>query len=85
MVAEELAGVGAGLFGEGFGSAAEEDLTAVVAAFGTEVDHIVGGLDDVEMVLDDESRVTGVYQSFQAVEQALDVGGCRPVVGSSRM
>ena len=47
---QELAGVGARLVDETFGSAAEEDFAAFVAAFGAEVDDVVRLFDDIHMV-----------------------------------
>ena len=40
--------------GDLFGGAGGDDLAAGVAAFGAHVDDPVGGLDDVQIVLDDE-------------------------------
>ena len=48
------AGVGRGVGGDLFGGPGGDDMAAGVAAFGTEVDDPIGGLDDVEVVLDDE-------------------------------
>src|SRR6185295_1047100 len=42
-------------------------------ALGPEVDYPVGGLDHVEVVLDDQHRVAGVAQAVQDVQQHLDV------------
>src|SRR5437773_10656715 len=62
------------LGGDLFGSPHRDDLTSACAALGAEVDHMVRGLDDVEVVLDDEDRVAGVDEATQHAEQALDVG-----------
>jgi hypothetical protein len=35
---------------------------------------VVGGLDHVQVVLDDDHRVPGLHQPVQAVQQLLDVG-----------
>ena len=56
-----------------------------MAAFGTEVDDVVRGLDDVEVMLDEQHRVAGVDEPVQRFEQPLTSARCRPVVGSSRM
>ena len=50
QMVEKLACVGARLLGERSGSTAEEYFAAPVTAFGAEIDHMVGGLDDIEMV-----------------------------------
>ena len=49
-----VAGVGGGVGGDLFGGSGGYDFAAGVAAFGAHVDDPVGGLDDVEVVLDDE-------------------------------
>jgi hypothetical protein len=56
-----------------------------VPALGPEIDHVVRRLDDVEMVLDHDHRVTRVHQLIERSQQPLDVARCSPVVGSSRM
>ena len=52
---EEAAGVGLRVAGDLLGRAGGDDFAALVAAFGAEVDQPVGGLDDVEIVLDDHA------------------------------
>ena len=54
--------------------ASRDDLAAAGTAFGAEVDDVVGGLDDVEGVFDDEDRVARIYQLLQHVEQLMHVG-----------
>src|SRR5687767_48021 len=54
--------------------AGRDDPAAGVAAFGAEVDDVVGGFDYVQVMLDHEHRVAGGDQAVQAVEQAGDVG-----------
>src|SRR4029434_10618918 len=56
-----------------------------------QIDDIVGGFDDIKVVLDDEHGVATVHQAGQNLEQALDVRevqtGCRliqNVQGASR-
>ena len=51
-----------------------DDPPAAVAALRPEVDDPVGGLDDVEVVLDDEDRVAAVDEPVEDLEQLLDVG-----------
>src|SRR5690242_15114156 len=46
--------------GDLLGRALRDDAAAAVAAFRAEIDDPVRGLDDVEVVLDDEHRVAGV-------------------------
>ena len=44
-----------------------------IAPFGPEVDDPVGGLDHIQVVLDDDDRVARVDQSVQHLEQLVDV------------
>ena len=43
------------------------------APFGTDVDQVVGHLDDVEVVLDDNHRIAAVHELVQHVEQQADI------------
>jgi hypothetical protein len=65
--------------------AGRDQFAAPVAALRSEVDDPVGGLDDVEVVFDDDDGVPLVAQPVQDLQQLLDVVKCSPVVGSSRM
>ena len=51
---EELAGVAAFFGDDVFRAARGDEFAAAVAAFGAEVEDPVGGLDDFEVVLDDD-------------------------------
>ena len=51
-----------------------DDLTATRAAFRTQIDDPVCGLDNVQVVLDYDDRVAVVAQPMQHVEQLLNVG-----------
>lgn len=55
--AQDLAGVGAARACDFFGGAGGDDAAAVFATFRTEVDDVVGALDDVKIVFDDEHGV----------------------------
>src|ERR687897_202915 len=48
------------------------------AALRTHVDQPVGGLDDVEVVLDDDDGVPLVDEPLEHLEQLLDVGEVQP-------
>src|SRR5699024_2374736 len=50
-----------------------DDPPAAGAPVGTEVDDVVGRLDDVQVVLDDDHRVPLVDQPVQHLEQLADV------------
>ncbi len=56
---EELGG-GGFEFGDFFGWALCDELTAVFTGFRAEVENPVGGFDDFEVVLDDEQGVAGI-------------------------
>ena len=58
-----------------FRSARRDQLPARAAALGTEVDDVVRGADDVEVVLDDDHRVALVDQgnTVVVIEHNLDV------------
>ena len=48
-----------------FGRALGDELAAVFAGFGAEVEDPVGGFDDVEVVLDDEQGVAGIDELLE--------------------
>ena len=60
--------------GDEFGWALGDELAAVCAGFGAEVEDPVGGFDDVEVVLDDEEGVAGIDEFLEDDEEVLDVG-----------
>ena len=55
------------------GSACGNERSALVAPFGTEVDEMVGTLDDVEIVLHDDDRMAAADEAVEGAEQLLDV------------
>ena len=73
VAGEELAGVGAGDGGDLFGGAMGDDVAAALAAFGAEVEDVVGVADDVEVVLDDDDGVAEVGEAVQDFEELADV------------
>ena len=66
--------------GDVFRGSLRDDPAAAVAALGPEVDDPVGGLDDVEVVLDDDHRVAFLGQSRAGLRAA---SGCRRSGGRS--
>ena len=50
-------------------SACHEDFASASPTFGAEVDDVVGCLDDVEMMFDDDDRVASVDESMETVEK----------------
>ena len=53
--------------------AGDDDLAAVLARAGADVDHPVGGVDGVLVVLDDDQRVAQVAQPDQRLDQPVVV------------
>src|SRR5579884_2645278 len=78
LVGEHAPQVGAGVRGrvrrDLLRRAGRHDRAAAVAALGAEVDHVVGGLDHVEVVLDDQHGVAHADETLQHFEQLVDVG-----------
>ena len=70
---EPVAGVACGVGGDLFGGADGDDLAAAVAALGAHVDDPVGGLDDVEVVLDDEEGAAAFDELAEGGEELGDV------------
>ena len=70
---EEAAGVGVGGAHYVFGGAGGDELAAFVAAFGAEVDDVVGGLDDIQVVFDDKERASGFDERAEGGEEFVDV------------
>ena len=62
-----------GVGGDLFRGAGGDDLAAAGAAFGAHVDDPVGGLDDVEVVLDDEEGAAAVDELAEGGEELGDV------------
>src|ERR1700754_1453478 len=70
---EEAAGVGGGGAHYVFGGAGGDEGAAFVAAFGAEVDDVVGGLDYVQIMFDDEERAAGFDERAEGGEEFVDV------------
>jgi hypothetical protein len=69
----EEGGRGGGGAGDEFGRAFGDDLAAVGAGFGADLDEPVGGLEDVEVVLDDDDAVAAINEGLEDRDQAFDV------------
>src|SRR2546423_7760957 len=54
--------------------AARDDTTTLGATFGPKVNDVISALNHIEVVLDDDYRVTYANQSLQNVEQFMHVG-----------
>src|SRR5450631_4732024 len=63
---------GAGEFADG---AVEDDLSAVLAGPGPDVEHAVRGLHDLWIMFDDHQRIAGVPQTLHHADDAAHVAG----------
>ena len=64
----------AGCLGQSFAARTVEDqLAAVLAAAGADLDEVVGGAHDGFLVLDDEQRVALVAQAVHHADEPADV------------
>ena len=59
--------------GDLFGCACGKEVAACVTAFRTEVDDVVGTLDDLQVVLDDDDGVAATDKGIKGCKQLLDV------------
>ncbi len=55
-----------------------DQLTALVAAFGSQVDDPIGDLDDLQVVLDDQHAVACIHQAVQDLDQLVHIGSMQP-------
>src|ERR1051326_8293354 len=55
-----------------------DDLSAAITSLGTEVDHPIRQLDDVEIVLDEHERMAGVDESLEHVRELSNVVEVQP-------
>lgn len=67
------------------GSALEDHLSTGVTGARTDVDHMVGMRHDLLTMLDKYECSAGVHQLIEELQQSADIGGVRPLVGSSRI
>ena len=59
--------------GDLFRRALRDDVTAFIAGFRAEINDPIGAFDDIQVVLDDDDRVPGIYQALENLEQNTDV------------
>ena len=78
---EVFAGDGVGIGGDFGDGAGGEELAAEFACAGAEVEQVVGGADDVGVVLDDED---GVAEVAQVLHDADELARCRGCAGRWR-
>ena len=73
FVLEEAAGVGFGALGYLLGGAADYQMASVLAAFGAQVNDVIGALDNVHVVLDYDYGVAATNQSIKRLQQFADI------------
>ena len=55
------------------GSAAAEELSPTLSPFGSHVDEVVGHLDDIEVVLNDDDRISLLHKAVEHAQEHPDV------------
>ena len=70
---EKLSCVAFLYLGDLFGRALGDNRSAAVAALGTHIYYIIGDLDYVEVVLDDDYGVAAACETLQNFQQLIDV------------
>src|SRR5882724_3876583 len=70
---EVAAGVRLGVARHLLGSSGSDDLAALVAAFGAEIDQPVSGFDDIKIVFDDQERSAAFQQLTESAEELGDI------------
>ena len=68
-----MASVGAGVRAHSLRRPFHQDTSSAFAAFWPQIDDPVGGLDDIEVVLDDDHGVALVAQAVQYFQELRDV------------
>ena len=71
--AQIIAGMGIVLLGDIFRRSGGENLAALIAAFRSQVDDPIGGLDDIEIVFDDDNGVALIAEPVQDHQQLLNI------------
>ena len=56
-----------------FRSACRDDSPSLIPALRTQVDDMIRRLDDVEIVFDDNHRITAIDETLQDIEQFVDI------------
>ena len=56
-----------------FGSTGRKHLSSSSSAFRPHVDDVVGQLDDVEVMLDDNNRIALIHQTIKHIHQNTDI------------
>ena len=67
LLLQETGGVGSRALDDFLWCAGADDVTAFLATLGADVDDMVGTLDDIHVVLNDENRVTALYEGIKGM------------------
>jgi hypothetical protein len=78
MPAERAAGMRLRAAGDRFRCARDDQLAALMTAFGTQIEDPVGALDDIEMMLDHEHGMPSLDQPLETIQEALDISQVQP-------
>ena len=70
-----MTGIGFLAFCNLLGCTAGNQLTAALATLGTEVDDIIGSLDYIQIMLDNQNRIATVNQDIKHIQKASNIGG----------
>ena len=73
LLLQETGGVGSRALDDFLWCAGADDVTAFLTTLGTNVDDVIGTLDDIHVVLDDKDGVTTLNESVEGMQQTLDV------------
>ena len=61
-----------------FRCALGHDLAPLFPAFGSKVNEVVGRLDDIHVVLDDDDRIAAVHEAIEDMDQLPGVIEMKP-------
>src|SRR5579884_4016348 len=77
-VGQKFARVGLGISADRFRCTRSHDVAAALATFRPEVNHPIGGLDDLEIMFDHQNRATRVDEAAEGRKQLADVVEVQP-------
>ena len=72
-LAEIATGMGAFMRGHFLGGSGDDELSSPVTGFGSDVDHPVGGLDDIKIMFDDDDAVALGNEPLERFQQDGDI------------
>lgn len=84
-----MAGIGFLTLCDFFGSTVCHYPSAAVSALGADVDYIIGGFDDIHIMLDNYNCITRIHKALKHIYKSVYVGGvksdCRLVENINRL